>query len=203
MNRHRRVVRTVSLVLTGAFVLLWLPGCLLTLGAPLTRAVQPGTWTLEGGGGLGKDGDQVGPLGYGYVGRALGEHFEIGASLYTYPVGTGQAGALFVPLKWDPVAHQRALHWLLFGGPAVFGGTVQGGTFVAGTGLSLRMARPLETYLSVSTTASAPQLFTAAAGLRLDFSPRFELGAGLMYSYPSTGLVSLSATTWLGGGGRR
>ena len=56
----------VRLALSGA-ILLTLAGCLLTMGAPLMRRVEPGKWTLEAGGGL----TTTGGVGHAYVGHAL------------------------------------------------------------------------------------------------------------------------------------
>lgn len=213
MSIHHSAVRAACALLIGALVVLLLESCLMTLGAPVIRPVEPGTWTLEGGVGpagytanaaAGTTGSKAGGLGYAYVGRALGKHFELGATCYTYPLSGSQVGALFIPFKWDPLPHESPLHVILFGGPVFYtGNTLGGGTLALGTGLSWQIVDPLEAYIGVSTTVADPSLFTTVTGLRLDFSPRFSLGAAFMYTDPGLVALSLSVTTWLGGKGRQ
>ncbi len=155
---------------------------------------------METGGGLSTF-DSPGPSGYAYVGKSLGDHFEIGLLPYAYLFAGGVAGSLFIPLRWDPFPYDWSLHLVPFVGPSAFWGTVHGMGVTGGLGLSWQALPWLELHTVGSTLLldQAISLFTLAGGTRLVFGS-WEVGASAMYTYPGflTGLVSVGVV--LGGG---
>ena len=116
----------------------------MSLGAPLVRKVEPKKWVLESGFVLGGSvertkADEYEPClgGYAYVGRGLGEHFEFGILPYGYIYSDyAKMGALFIPVKWDPLPYDKAKHVVLFAGPVLYadsGGYLDRGLGPAGT----------------------------------------------------------------------
>ena len=77
----------ISLSAAVLSVLFLISGCLLTVGAPLARKVEPGKWTIEASAGPIIN-ETPGASAYLYAGRALGRHFEIGLLPYYYKVNT-------------------------------------------------------------------------------------------------------------------
>jgi len=172
-------------------VLISFSGCLLTMGAPLARRVEPGKWALEGGAGLIDIGSAgtAGIAAYLYTGRALGNHFEIGILPYYYgnevitdssSNNSFNAAAIYVPLKWDPFNYDFPFHLTFNAGPALFLGSVEGTSVVLGLGLSYNLFDSLEIYSSLSSTQMV-QLFTASLGMRYAVSRKLQAGALLMY----------------------
>ncbi len=191
---HARRV-TIVFVLLSFVGMYFLSGCLVSLGTPLVCKVEPKTWIIEGGGGLVISGfhETWGWGGYAYVGRGLGEHFEIGILPYGYILADyNYAGALFVPVKWDPFAYERPFHWIFFLGPVLYytyldtfsefglGGTI-------GTGWSYFAGGVGELYGSTSTLIypgdyGAYVPLTFELGLRFHITDRFNLGLNVIYT---------------------
>jgi hypothetical protein len=59
--------------------------------------------------------------GYTYLGRGLGEHFEVGILPYGY-ISNDESwvGALFVPLKFNPFPYDFRAQLTLFAGPVLY-----------------------------------------------------------------------------------
>ncbi len=196
----RRV--TIVLVLISFLGMYFLSGCLVSLGAPLVRKVEPNRWIFEAGGGPAVSAsDTPGWGAYAYVGRGLGEHFEIGILPYGYAfVDYGHLGALFVPVKWDPFVYEWPFHLIFFTGPVLY--TYYFDTFdesglawALGTGFFLvkRTAWPgdkVELYSSTSVLAYEGEfvdpfsLPTMELGLRVHITDRFTLGVNILGNFP-------------------
>jgi hypothetical protein len=172
-------------------------GCLLTLGAPLTRKVQPDSWVLEAAAG-GSSSGGPGFCGYLYAGKSLGSHFEIGLLPHVYSISDGLAAALTVPIRWDPLPNDWQVHLVPFLGPTVFGGKVEGVGATGGVGLSWQPLPWLEFFAVGSALIPYVQLFTAGGGARVVFGD-WQVGASLMYSNPGLVCGFLSAGLVLGG----
>ena len=185
-----------------------LAGCLLTVGAPLTRKVEPDRWVLEAGGGAAVVGTGTAAsaalrgAGYAYAGRALGKHFELGVLPVFYSLGSSAEPywSITAPLRWDPFPYEWPTHLIVFAGPSVI---VAGGTYgviMAGAGASWRAANSLDVYGSFSMPLPAWEFITASAGARFRLSPSFQLGAGMTYTYPglltATAAATVLAHTW-------
>lgn len=192
------------MALAGA--VLWaiaLTGCLLTMGAPLVRRVEPDRWVLESGGGATLAGPTApgaspvfGTTGYAYFGRALGKHFEIGLLPVISSLGSGAEAqwSITAPLKWDPFPHDWPTHLIVFAGPSVI---VAGGTYgavVTGAGVSWKVTDRFEGYGSFSAPLPSWQFLTASVGARLAVNPLFQLGAGVSYTYPGLFTATAGAT---------
>ena len=173
-----------------------LGGCLMTLGAPLMRRVEPGRWTVEAAAALTSQGP--GFAAHAYIGRALGRHFEIGLMPYGYNLEDLGVGAVYVPIKWDPLAETSRFRWILHAGPAAFFGGVQGAAAVLGTGMCVEIGRRFEILASASTAIPAVQLFSLAGGFRVGLTERFSLGLTGFFSLPAVGGVELSGSAVLG-----
>ena len=186
-------------------IVMTLGGCLLTVGAPLVRKVEPDRLVLEAGGGAAMAGSPstFGAAGYAYVGRSLGRHFEIGIlpTISSFGVDGEPSWSITLPVKWDPFPYEWPAHLVVFAGPAVavFGGTY--GVIVAGTGVSWTATKWLEAYAVASVSASGDLNslagVTASAGARFLLSPSIELGAGLTYTNPgpATAMAALTVRT--------
>jgi hypothetical protein len=185
-----------------ALAVMTLGGCLLTVGSPLARKVEPDSLVVEAGGGgtmLGS-GAAFGGVGYAYVGRSIGKHFEIGFLPAFAAVGGGvpPGWSITIPFRWDPVAYDAPLHPIVFGGPSVMvlDGTL--GAIVLGAGLSWTPVKWLDAYAALSLPVSGdPQSLTyvtASAGARFPVLPSFELGAGLTWTYPAVFTAMVSGT---------
>ena len=125
-----------------------LSGCILTLGAPLTRKVVPDSWVLEGAVG-GTNFGSPGFAGYLYAGKSLGSHFEIGLLPYAYSFTDAVALALTVPVRWDPFPLDWQVHLVPFLGPTIFGGNVDGARCVRGVLGSRRLRSSAATWATV------------------------------------------------------
>ena len=179
-----------------------LGGCLLTVGSPLVRKVEPDQLVMEAGGGglMIGSGAAFGGAGYLYVGRSLGKHVEIGILPVVAGVegGSGLWWSLTAPVRWDPFPYEAPLHLIVFGGPSL---TVTDATYpsvLAGAGLSWQPVKWMEAYASASVpvTGSATTLafLTASAGARFPLLPSFELGAGVTWTYPYVFTAMLAGT---------
>jgi len=161
---------------------LLLSGCLLTVGGPLSRRVEPGRWRLEAaaGPGLVNEFGSLNAMAYGYAGHALGRHWEVGALPYLYSWGGQRVLAAAVPLRWDPFPYSWPVHLVPFAGPVFFWapGTTSGVGGMSGLGLSLRVGGLAEFYASGSTMS---QSLTYSAGARFDLANGFELGVGAVF----------------------
>jgi hypothetical protein len=161
---------------------LLLSGCLLTVGGPLSRRVEPGRWRLEAAAGpsLVNEFGTLNALAYTYAGRALGRHWEVGALPYLYSWGGQGVLAAAVPLRWDPFPYSWPVHLVPFAGPVFFWapGTTSGVGAMSGLGLSLRVGGLAEFYASGSTMS---QFLTSSVGARFDLANGFELGVGAVF----------------------
>lgn len=185
-------------------VLVSLSGCLLTMGAPLARKVEPGKWTIEGGAGvitgpkIASSGSTVGIAAYLYASRALGRHFEIGVLPYYYGYVPLNVGAVYVPVKWDPFNYDFPFHLTLNAGPLLFVGTTSGPTIAAGLGLSYYFLDSFELYASLSSTTAMVQAFTSSLGTRYAINKRLQVGAFLMFNFPDLAAAEITIGTKLG-----
>jgi hypothetical protein len=180
-------------------VLALLSGCLVTLGAPLTRRVQPGSWRVEAGAGpsLSNRFGALDGFAYGYAGRALGRHLELGALPYFYSLGDVQVLALTFPLRWDPFPYSWPVHLVPFAGPLGFwapGVAVSMGA-MSGLGLSLRLGELAELYACGSTFLPRPEVLSSSVGVRFDLANGWELGLGAMFLNADKGSLLLAAVT--------
>jgi len=192
----------------GILVLpLLLSGCLLTLGAPLSRRVEPGRWRLEAAAGpsLYNEFGILDGLAYGYAGRALGRHWEVGFLPYLYSFGGEAVLTLAVPLRWDPFPYSWPLHLVPFAGPLGFyvPGTAVSGGGLAGLGLCLRVGELAEFYASGSSFLPLAQFFTSSVGARFDLANGFQLGVGAVFQKGgeddrSLALANITVSTLLG-----
>ena len=189
---------------------LFLSGCLLAMGTPLARRVEPGNWNIEGGAGITGTTDTSseitagGIAAYLYAGRALGKHFEIGVPPYYYGFVIGSTSynpsnvaAIYVPLKWDPFNYDFPFHLTLNAGPVLFAGDVSGPSIVGGLGLSYYFSNSFEFYASLSATQMV-QLFTASLGARYAINRRLQVGALILFSYPDLSAAEITVGTKLG-----
>jgi hypothetical protein len=185
-------------------------GCLVTLGGPLARRVEPGRWRIEGGSGpalLNPPGLLDGVL-YGYAGRALGRHFEAGLMPCFYTIHQTPVLGLALPMRWDPFPNRWAFHLVPFAGPALYSlPTIPQLRFaiggLAGLGFSLRFGELAELYAAGSSFIPAVQFATASAGIRFDLKNGFELGVGAVFAnpvedYPGLLLGTVTVSTLLG-----
>jgi hypothetical protein len=179
----RRKGRRAAL-LTLALPLL-LSGCLITLGGPLSRRVEPGRWRLEAAAGpsLANEYGTLNVIAYGYAGRALGRHWELGALPYAYSWEGQGVLAAAVPLRWDPFPYAWGVHLVPFIGPAFFWapGKGAGAGTMSGLGLSLRVGELAEFYASGSLFVPGTRFLSSAAGARFDLANGFELGVGAVF----------------------
>jgi hypothetical protein len=165
---------------------LLLSGCLITLGGPLSRRVEPGRWRLEAAAGpsLNNEYGSLNALAYGYAGHPLSRHWEVGAMPYLYAFnGQGVLAAAF-PVRWDPFPYSWSVHLVPFAGPAVFWapGDMTGGGMMSGLGFSLRVGELAEFYASGSAFFPGIQFLSSAAGVRFDLANGFELGVGAVFA---------------------
>ena len=190
---------------------LLLSGCLLTLGGPLSRRVEPGRWRLEAAAGpsLVNPYGSLNALAYGYAGHALSKHWEVGALPYVYAWEGQGVVAAAVPVRWDPFPYSWPLHLVPFAGPVLFWlpEVGIGGGGMAGLGLSLRVGELAEFYASGSAFLPGTQFLTSAVGARFDLANGFELGVGAVFvggGEDSSGgssrvvLASITVSTLLG-----
>jgi hypothetical protein len=206
-------MRTASLrprLVLAVLLPLLASGCLVTFGGPLARRVEPGRWRVEGGGGP----SLFNPIGtldgalYGYAGRALGRHFEVGLLPSYYTVYQVPVLALGMPLRWDPFPYRWAFHLVPFAGPVLFSmPTVSELQFgvggLAGLGFSLRFGELAELYAAGSSFIPALRFSTASAGVRFNLEKKFELGVGVVFAnsvddYPGLILGAVTVSTLLG-----
>jgi len=164
---------------------LLLSGCLLTIGGPLSRRVEPGRWRLEAAAGpsLVNEYGSLDALAYGYAGHALGRHWEFGALPYLYSWGGQGVLATAFPVRWDPLPYSWPAHLVPFIGPVLFwapGKTVGGGA-MAGLGLSLHAGELAEFYASSSFFLPGTEFVSSAVGARFDLANGFELGVGAVF----------------------
>ena len=203
---HRARGWSVVLVLP-----LLLSGCLLTLGGPLSRRVEPGRWRLEAAAGpsLANEYGSLNALAYGYAGHALGRHWEVGALPYLYSWGGQGVLAAAVPVRWDPFPYSWPMHLVPFAGPVFFWvpGSIIGAGGMTGLGLSLRVGELAEFYASGSAFLPRTQFLTSAVGARFDLANGFELGVGAIFVGGGEGssgdssrvvLASITVSTLLG-----
>ncbi len=204
-----RAKRYIFISLSAAVlsVLFLISGCLLTVGAPLARKVEPGKWTLEASAGSTQpSGTETVPgiHAYLYAGRALGKHFEIGLLPYYYKVNTSgilksiEAGVIAVPLKWDPFNYDFPFHLTVYAAPSLFMGDINGFILYEGIGLSYDLPIPLELYASYSIPYYAFPFFTGNIGFRYKLNPNLALGANFMVAMPLTYGVNITLSTILG-----
>ena len=190
---------------------LLLSGCLITLGGPLSRRVEPGRWRLEAAAGpsLTNEYGSLNALAYGYAGRSLGRHWEFGALPYAYSWGGQGVLAAAFPVRWDPFPYSWPVHLVPFAGPVFFWapGSTFGGGGMTGLGLSLRVGGLAEFYASGSAFVLKAKFLSSAAGVRFDLANGFELGVGAVFvsksdqtSGDSSGVVlgSITVSTLLG-----
>ncbi|GEM_PF-6479856 len=184
-----KLYRYLFLFVAGSFLVL--SGCLLTVGAPLARKVEPGKLIVEGSGGplvASNTSGNIGFSSYLYAGKNLGKHFEIGILPYFYHtflgglVGEVQAGVIAVPLKWDPFNYSWPFHLTIYAAPSLFMGDIDGTLLYEGIGLSYDFPFPLQLYASYSIPYYAFNWFTANIGFRYRFSERLYIGANAMIS---------------------
>jgi hypothetical protein len=192
--------RVAGGLITLAAIVFLLSGCLLTLGAPLTRKIEPDAWTLEAAGGVSQFGSgNAAGSGYLYAAKALGENWEIGLLPYVYTAGSATALVLTVPVRWDPFPHDWAFHLVPFAGPSVFSLDITGIGLTTGLGLSWTPVEWLEIYAAGSTLVPFVQYVTMGGGARLHIG-WFQAGVSAMYSLP--GLVAAFASVGVTLGGR-
>jgi hypothetical protein len=168
------------------FLLLFLPlllsGCLLTLGGPLSRRVEPGRWQVEAAAApsLANEYGALNVLAYGYAGYPLGRHWEVGAMPYVYTWETEGVLAAGVPVRWDPFPYRWSVHLVPFAGPVVFWvpGTGFGAGGMGGLGFSLRIGELAELYASGSIFLPGTEFLSASFGTRFDLANGFTLGLG-------------------------
>ena len=201
----RRV--TIVLVLLALLGMFFLSGCIVSLGTPLVRKIEQNSWIIEGGVGPGwVASDAPGVGSYVYVGRGLGEHFEIGILPYGYVfVDTGYAVAFSVPVKWDPFAYESPFHMTFFAGPVLYTrdwidfniswvGTEKsleyglGGNI--GLGLSYYLSNVAELYASASILGSmSNNSLSGELGSRFFiFDRSTTLGVGIIFTILGAGL---------------
>ena len=173
-----------------------LSGCILTLGAPLARKVEPDSWVLEGGAGMSSFGTP-GPSGYFYLGRSLGPYFELGILPYAYMFGDGLSFAVNVPLRWDPFPHEWPFHLIPFAGPTAYGGTTNGAGLTTGAAASWQPLPWLELAATASTLVPYVQFFTVSGGARISMGD-WRVGAHAMYTVPGLIAAMVSAGIVLG-----
>ena len=180
--------RYLFLFVAGSFIVL--SGCLLTVGAPLARKVEPGKVIVEGAGGPLATSSTSGSMGFSsylYAGKNLGKHFEIGLLPYIYRTfvgGSGEvlAGVIAVPLKWDPFNYSLPFHLTVFAAPSFFMGDINGPLVYEGIGLSYDFHFPLQLYASYAIPYYAFNWFTGNIGFRYRISERLYIGADAMIS---------------------
>ncbi len=190
---------------------LLLSGCLITLGGPLSRRVEPGRWRVEAAAGpsLANEYGTLNALAYGYAGHALGRHWEFGALPYAYSWGGQGALAAALPVRWDPFPYSWPVHLVPFAGPVLFWapGEAVGVGAMTGLGFSLRVGGLTEFYASGSAFLPDAQFLSSAVGARFDLANGFELGVGAVFvskdrqtSGDSPGVVlgSITVSTLLG-----
>jgi hypothetical protein len=186
----------------------FLSGCIVSLGTPLIRQVEPNSWTVEGGVGPGSMyPENPGLVGYAYVGRGLGEHFEIGILPYGYAfIDTGYVVALSVPVKWDPFAYESPFHMTFFAGPVLYTRywidpwpyeilDDHGLGVNIGFGLSYYLGYVVELYASASILGYISNIYSddldlpsLELGSRFFITDRFNLGVGIIYTIFGAGL---------------
>ncbi len=159
-----------------------LSGCLITLGGPLSRRVEPGRWRVEAAAGpsLTNKYGTLNALAYGYAGYPLGRHWELGAMPYAYAWDGQGVLAAALPVRWDPFPYSWAVHLVPFAGPVLFwapGETVAMGA-MTGLGFSLRVGELAEFYASGSAFVPNSKFLSSAVGARFDLANGFELGVG-------------------------
>jgi hypothetical protein len=161
---------------------LLLSGCLITLGGPLSRRVEPGRWRVEAAAGpsLTNEYGTLNALAYGYAGRSLGKHWELGALPYGYSWGGEGVVAAAFPVRWDPFPYSWAVHLVPFAGPVLFWapGLTVGMGGMTGLGLSLRVGELAEFYASGSAFVPEAKFLSSSVGARFDLANGFELGLG-------------------------
>ena len=192
--KTKTALRIASLCLAAFTV----TGCLLTLGAPLTRRIEPGAVLVEAGAGAAGMGSSsssaIGPVGYLYAGWPLGKKFELGILPYAYSLGGSPLGAVTLPLRWDPFPYEWPVHLIVFAGPTVFLMDSVSPAATAGLGLSWKPAEWLDLHASASLPIPWWQFFTAAAGARFSLGGNFQLGASGMLMYPGVLVGTVSAS---------
>jgi len=195
------------ILLVGIMASVTLSSCLLTVGAPLARKVEPGKWTVEGSAGLMapyEAGQNPSIHAYLYVGRALGKHFEIGLLPYYYKVNSSgvidvlEAGVIALPFKWDPFNYSSPFHLTIFAVPSLFMGDLHGFLLYEGIGLSYDFDFPLQLYASYSIPYYGFQLFTGNLGLRYKLNSNLTLGGNFMFSSLLGYGLNLTLSTALG-----
>lgn len=163
---------------------LLLSGCLLTLGGPLSRRVEPGRWRVEAAAGpsLTNEYGSLNALAYGYAGHSLGSHWELGALPYAYAWGGQGVLAAALPVRWDPFPYSWPVHLVPFAGPVLFWapGKIAGAGGMSGLGFSLRVGGLAELYASGSSFLLT-KFNSAAIGARFDLANGFELGLGAVF----------------------
>ncbi len=184
-----------------ALAVMMLGGCLLTVGAPLARRVEPDSLVVEAGGGgaMVGSGAAFGGVGYAYVGRSIGKHFELGIlPAFAAFGGSSLDWSITLPFRWDPMPYESPLHVIAFGGPSVIVADGTFGAIVTGAGLSWQPVKWMDAYatlsLPVSGAAETLAYVTASAGARFPLLPSFELGAGMTWTYPAVFTAMLSGT---------
>ena len=180
-------------ILVILFSVLILSGCLLTVGSPLAKKIEPGKWSIEGSAGmLGSpdNGNYLGIHGYVYAGHSLGRNFELGFLYYYYKVNNGgmvgeiKANVVALPLKWDPFNYSSPFHLVLFAAPSLFFDDLNGFLLYEGIGLSYDFSFPLELYASYSIPYYGIQLFTGNIGFRYKLFDNFYIGSNFMLTMP-------------------
>ncbi len=157
-------------------------GCLITLGAPLSRRVEPGRWRVEAAAGpsLTNEYGTLNALAYGYAGHSLGRHWELGALPYAYSLDGQAALAAAFPARWDPFPYSWAVHLVPFAGPVLYWtpGVTVGMGVMTGLGFSLRVGELAEFYACGSGFLPNSELLSSSVGARFDLANGFQLGVG-------------------------
>jgi hypothetical protein len=118
--------------------------------------------------------------GYAYIGRGLGEHFEIGilpcgyfASSEPYPEAMG---AFYVPIKFDPWPYDDIIHVVIYAGPGLCTSTngvlpqELGTCGIAGLGFHGYPGDSTEFY-TVPSIVFTPEFITNSTDLRFNDAP--------------------------------
>ncbi len=198
----KKLLLIIPIVIT---TLTFVSGCLLTVGTPLSKRVEPNTLRVEGSTGITISDEPQSPgfIFYAYGGKSFGRHFEIGILPFLYSInstgilGNMQAGAIGIPLKWDPINYSNPFHIILYIVPTLY--TTDFQEFVPllydGIGISYNFNSSTEAYVSYSIPYYAFQLFTLSTGLRYTLLNNLTIDAGFTYLSPIAYGLTLSLQT--------
>jgi hypothetical protein len=183
-------MRTIGKIVITLLLLTLMSSCLLTIGAPVVRRLQPNAVSVEAGAAFGNDDTSA---VYGYAGVSMMDFAEIGLLPFYFKEGESDWGRLFIPFRIDPLPYQSPVHISAFTGPVLKSYDFSSWTLHSGFGFSIYPSDRIELIGSYSWIEDDFDDYTISGELSLLSENGSRFGIGAMYCdgyYGLTGSAS-------------